>query len=113
MKITAMKPFGVELGDVQIAAADVDLATTVQNLLARHRVAVFRNQTGDDADLVRFLGSLGPLMFTAGEVPVPDAPDLNLVSNAGRIAPPRSVFHTDTVCRTPASIRRIARCEAA
>jgi len=48
------------------------------------------------AALVDFLSAIGPLMFTAGETPVPDHPDLNIVTNAGRKTPPRSVFHSDT-----------------
>ena len=35
-------------------------------------------------------------MFTLGETPVPEAPDINIVSNVGRTVSPRSVFHTDT-----------------
>ncbi len=65
-------------------------------LIAAARVVVFRRQTIDDAGLVRFLRSLGELMFTEGETPVEHVPDLNVVSNIGRTTPPRSVFHSDT-----------------
>jgi taurine dioxygenase len=47
-------------------------------------------------DLVRFLRTMGELMFTIGETPVAGAPELNVVSNVGGIRPSRSVFHTDT-----------------
>ena len=51
-----------------------------------------------------FLQRFGDLMFTKGETPVPDYPDLNVISNVGRSTPPRSVFHVDTsyVRRPPA-----------
>lgn len=77
---------------------------SVHEALARHRVVVFCEQRAGDADLVRFLKMLGPLMFTAGEAPVAGAPDVNIVSNVGLRRPPRSVFHTDTsyVERLPA-----------
>lgn len=46
--------------------------------------------------LVGFLSAIGPLMFTDGETPAPEAPDLNVVTNAGRKTKPKSVFHSDT-----------------
>ncbi|MEM8579262.1 MAG: TauD/TfdA family dioxygenase [Pseudomonadota bacterium] len=50
----------------------------------------------DAGALVRFLGQIGPLMFTDGEVPVDGHPDLNVVTNAGRTTKPKSVLHSDT-----------------
>jgi len=46
--------------------------------------------------VVDFLRANGPLMFTVGETPAHDAPELNVVTNVGRQTPPRSVFHSDT-----------------
>lgn len=53
--------------------------------------------------LTAFLRRLGRVVFTEGETPAPEAPDLNVVTNAGRRRPPRSVFHSDTtyVARPP------------
>ena len=104
MDVRALAPFGVEITGFQIADAGPDAADGLIDRIARHRVAVFRAQTADDRALVRFLALLGELTFTHGETPVIGAPDLNLVSNAGRTTPPRSVFHTDTsyVARPPA-----------
>lgn len=104
MKVTALEPFGAELSEVQIAVAVAAMAASVHDPLARHRVVVFRDQRAGDADLVRFLKMLGPLMFSAGETPVAGAPDVNIVSKVGLRRPPRSVFHTDTsyVERPPA-----------
>ena len=59
-------------------------------------MVVLRGQDADDAGFVRFLRSFGPTMFTVGETPVPGHPELNVVSNVGRVKPPRSTFHTDT-----------------
>lgn len=45
---------------------------------------------------VELLRSLGELMFTDGETPAAEAPELNVVTNVGRTRAPRSVFHADT-----------------
>ncbi len=104
MKIGALDPFGVEIHGLQIGAADQRSAGELGIVIARRRVAIFREQEAGDPELVRFLRLLGELMFTDGETPVSDFPDLNIVSNVGRTTPPRSVFHTDTsyVERPPA-----------
>lgn len=96
MRTTDLKPFGVEAVGIDIGCPMPELAEDLRRLISHARVVVFRNQTTDDAGLVRFLSSLGELTFTPGEIPVTGAPNLNVVSNAGRSTPPRSVFHTDT-----------------
>ena len=48
------------------------------------------------ADFIHFLSSLGSLMFTDGEIPVAQFPQLNIVTNVNRKTKPRSVFHSDT-----------------
>jgi taurine dioxygenase len=104
MRTQALAPFGVAISGFRIAAASNADAAVLADLVARHRVAVFRDQELDDASFVRFLRLFGELTFTAGETPVEGAPALNVVSNVGRTTPPRSVFHTDTsyVARPPA-----------
>ena len=94
---TPLLPFGMAVSGLDIthissAPSFADLARWV----AASRVVVFRSQTLDDAGFVRFLKGLGTLTFTEGETPVVGAPDLNVVSNVGRLTPVRSVFHTDT-----------------
>ena len=91
-----LAPFGTEISGLDLAAVTPPLFAELALLIARSRVVVFRGQTLDDAAFVTFLRGLGPLTFTEGEKPVPNAPDLNIVSNVGRVTPPRSVFHTDT-----------------
>ena len=91
-----LEPFGVEVGGLDVAAIPASKAACFAHLISQARVAVFRDQTLDDAAFVRFLCGFGALAFTAGETPVAHAPDLNVVSNVGRPTPPRSVFHTDT-----------------
>ena len=104
MQTNALSPFGIEVRGVLIGDLAEDSVIEMAGVIARHRVAVFRDQAADDAGFTRFLSRLGELMFTDGESPVHGAPDLNLVSNVGRTTPPRSVFHTDTsyVERPPA-----------
>ena len=96
MRTAPLRPFGLEVTGLDLAIASALRAHDLGTLISAARVVVFRDQTIGDDGLVRFLKSLGPITFTAGETPVAHAPDLNLVSNVGRSTPPRSVFHTDT-----------------
>jgi len=106
MQTRFLKPFGVEISGIQLAGAGAGAGASagagaahvdeIVDLVARHRVALFRQQTTSDTELVAFLKLIGDLTFTAGEVPVQQATDLNIVSNIGRTTPPRSVFHSDT-----------------
>jgi len=94
VRLSPLAPFGAETADTE-PDAPVDSAALHAGL-ARHGVIVLRNMPIDDAGFVALLCALGTLAFTAGETPVPGHPDLNIVTNAGRTTPPRSVFHTDT-----------------
>jgi taurine dioxygenase len=98
MKHVALSPVGVEITDFALADADADpaIVITLRRLLADHGVAVLRNQHVDDPGFLAFLKGFGPLTFSTGETPVDGFPDLNLISNVGRVTPPRSVFHVDT-----------------
>jgi taurine dioxygenase len=96
MDFHALSPFGVEVNGVGITALQDRDIDSLKNALAHHGFVVFRQQSANDADFVRFLDRLGQLTFTIGETPVAHQPDLNVVSNIGRTTPPRSVFHTDT-----------------
>lgn len=112
MRTHPLTPFGTEVFDIDVGSISGDQAADVRELSGRARVAVFRQQSIDDAGLLRFLRALGELTFTEGETPLHGAPGLNEVSNVGRKAPPRSVFHTDTsyVTRPPASTALRAVC---
>ena len=96
MQATPLKPFGMEVTEIDLASLSSSRADELVRLISAARVVVFRDQTIDDVGLVRFLRCLGELSFTLGETPVEYAPDLNIVSNVGRTTPPRSVFHSDT-----------------
>ena len=96
MIIKPLHPFGAEVTALDLANVSAAQFEQLAHLVATARVVVFRRQAIDDAAFVRFLGGFGPLTFTQGETPVAHAPDLNVVSNVGRLTPPRSVFHTDT-----------------
>lgn len=108
LDIIRMKPVGARVTGLRVDALDEATVTDVRRLLAEHGVLVLPGQYADDAAFLRFLRSFGPIMFTVGETPVPEHPDLNVVSNLGRTGPgkraPRSTFHTDTsyVRRPPA-----------
>ncbi len=93
---TALSPFGTAVSGFDIQHIGPAMSLELAELIAASRVVVFRSQTLDDNAFVNFLRGFGPLTFTEGEVPVDGAPDLNVVSNVGRVTPPRSVFHTDT-----------------
>lgn len=96
LDLTAMTPIGARLTGLRVDTLDADGVAILRHLLAEHGVVVLPGQQADDAGFLRFLRSVGPTMFTAGEIPVPGHPELNLVTNVGRSKPPRSTFHTDT-----------------
>jgi taurine dioxygenase len=100
----ALSPFGAEANEIKITEIDDKDLVSLKHVIASNGLLVFRKQVVSDADFVAFLSRLGPMTFTAGEIPVPHQPDLNVVSNVGRDRPPKSVFHTDTsyVDRPPA-----------
>ncbi|MEM1302394.1 MAG: TauD/TfdA family dioxygenase [Pseudomonadota bacterium] len=69
----------------------------------RDGVVQVRHDGMNPQDFVDLMRGLGPLMFTEGETPADEAPDLNVVTNVGRTTKPKSVFHSDTtyVARPP------------
>ncbi|MEL6516339.1 MAG: TauD/TfdA family dioxygenase [Pseudomonadota bacterium] len=71
-------------------------ADDVRHVVALTGVVRIKDGPMSAAEFVALMGSLGPLMFTDGETPVPDHPDLNIVTNVGRKTKPRSQFHSDT-----------------
>jgi taurine dioxygenase len=100
----ALSPFGIEANETKITEMNDKEIVSLKDALANHGFIVFRQQAVSDADFVAFLNRLGQMTFTVGETPVFHQPALNVVSNIGRIHPPRSVFHTDTsyVAQPPA-----------
>lgn len=104
MDTTALDPIGMQVRAIDLAAIEADTVADLQGLLARHGVLVFPEQDIDDDTFTSFLKSFGSMTFSVGETPVDGHEDLNLISNVGRTAPPRSEFHVDTsyVSRPPA-----------
>ncbi|MEM8528043.1 MAG: TauD/TfdA family dioxygenase [Bacteroidota bacterium] len=96
MKIQQKQPIGAEVEAIQLKQLTTAQALTIQQLLADHGVLIFRNQHLSDGEFVNFLAQLGPLTFTTGEVPVENHPDLNVVSNVGKIGTSKSRFHIDS-----------------
>lgn len=104
MHVHWLDPIGAVVAGLAIDDADPDDVEALRLLLADRGVIVLPHQVLDDAGFVAFLARFGPLTFTVGEQPVPDQPDLNVISNVGRSTPPKSTFHADTtyVARPPA-----------
>lgn len=104
MDTTALDPIGMQVRAIDLADIDGDIIGRLQGLLATHGVLVFPEQDIDDDTFTGFLKSFGTMTFSVGETPVDGHEDLNLISNVGRTAPPRSEFHVDTsyVSRPPA-----------
>ncbi len=100
----ALLPFGIEVNETRITDLSDEDIVSLKHALANNGLIVFRQQAVSDADFVAFLNRLGQMTFTVGETPVLHQPSLNVVSNIGRVHPPRSVFHTDTsyVAQPPA-----------
>jgi taurine dioxygenase len=99
-----LSPFGIEANQISITEMNDKDIVFLKHALANNGFIVFRQQAVSDADFVAFLNRLGQMTFTVGETPVLHQPSLNIVSNIGRVHPPRSVFHTDTsyVAQPPA-----------
>jgi taurine dioxygenase len=99
-----LEPVGIEVTHTSVCDITDAEVHRLRHLLAEHGVAVLRDQAIDDDQFVAFLGRFGQPVFTIGEQPVPSHAELNIVSNARRSTPPRSVFHVDTsyVRRPPA-----------
>jgi taurine dioxygenase len=104
MNFLPLLPFGMEANEIRITEMNDEDIAFFKHILGHHGFVVFRQQSIDDTDFVSFLDRLGQMTFTAGETPVLHHPSLNVVSNTGRVHPPRSVFHTDTsyVAQPPA-----------
>ncbi len=104
MKYTNLDPIGAEVTDLSVSDLAPNVVARLRDLLADRGVLVLPGQASDDATFVEFLKSFGELTFTKGEAAVPGYRDLNVVTNIGRITPPRSTFHVDTsyVRRPPA-----------
>ena len=96
MDVTAWQPVGAKLTGLAVDEVNAGTVDGLRQLLAEHGVLVLPGQSVDDAAFVTFLRSFGDLQFTDGETPLDGFPDLNVVSNVGRAAPPRSQFHVDT-----------------
>jgi taurine dioxygenase len=104
MDFRALSPFGSEANEIRITEMNDRDIVFLKHALANSGFVVFRQQAVSDADFVAFLNRLGQMTFTVGETPVLHQPSLNVVSNIGRVSPPKSVFHTDTsyVAQPPA-----------
>jgi len=104
VKTAVLSVVGVAVAGLPLGDVDAGTAASLRRLLAEHGVLIMPGQTVDDAGFVAFLRQFGDLAFTAGERAVSGFPDLNVISNVGRLTPPRSVFHVDTsyVRRPPA-----------
>lgn len=96
MIITRTEPFGARVEDVDLARLGDDDVSALTELLAEQGVVVLPGQRLDDAEFTAFLRRFGRLVFTVGETPVPDHPDLNVISNVGRTTAPKSTFHVDS-----------------
>ena len=96
MQTTMFDPIGALVRDVDLARVDDEMVVELQHVLADHGVVVVPNQDLDDDAFLAFLRRFGDLMFSKGEKPLAGFPDLNVISNVGRVTPPRSVFHVDT-----------------
>lgn len=92
-----LTPLGCEIRGLELRSCKAASARALEGVLAEKGVVVIRDQHElCDDGFVAFLELLGPLAFTEGETPLEAQPKLNFVSNKGRKAPPRSVWHSDT-----------------
>lgn len=105
METTALSPIGMQVRGLTVDGIDADTVAALRDLLAEHGVLVLPGQDDvDDDTFTQFLKAFGAMTFSVGETPVEGHEHLNLISNVGRISPPKSEFHVDTsyVSRPPA-----------
>ena len=81
---------------IDLRRLNPDAVDAVRRCTAERGFSVFRDQHLRPHELERFVGSLGPLVFTPGEQPMPGHRYVFEVTNRNRPAPPRSVYHSDT-----------------
>lgn len=96
MQHEILEPVGARVSDLSLDKVTPEVVHELTGLLAEYGVLVFPRQDLDDEAFVDFLGRFGELVFTAGETPVDGFPDLNVITNTGRLTPPRSSFHVDS-----------------
>ncbi|MCO7221775.1 TauD/TfdA family dioxygenase [Klenkia sp. PcliD-1-E] len=96
MQIQPLEPLGAVVSGVDVGPLQADVVAGLRAALAEHGVVVLPDQHVDDDAFLAFLQAFGPLTFTTGETPVEGYPDLNVISNVGRVEPPRSTFHVDS-----------------
>lgn len=96
MIVQHLIPLGAKIRNQQINGVSIDDIHELKTVLAEYGVLVFKNQKCTNRDFVEFLKKFGQLTFTTGETPVDDAPDLNMVSNVGRVEKPVSRYHVDS-----------------
>ena len=89
-------PFGMAISGLDLAQITETQIGSLIETLSVHGVAVIKDQQISDGAFVKFLNRIGSLTFTQGEQSVEGCEALNIVTNANRKHPPRSVFHTDT-----------------
>lgn len=87
---------GVEITDIGLGSATDDDIEEIRRLVAEFCVAVFPEQHLEPAAQVAFAKRLGPLLWTPGEEPHPEFPDILQFANEGKAAHRTGVFHTDT-----------------
>ena len=76
--------------------ADIDLGAVRAAIAADGFAVVHQIDIAEPSELERFATQLGPLVFTPGERPLLGTTHVFEVSNVGRRAPAKSVWHTDT-----------------
>ena len=89
MNTIVLSVVGVAVGGLPLKDVDAARTADLRRLLAEHGVLIMPGQDVDDAGFIAFLKRFGELAFTKGETPVAGFPDLNVVSNVGRVTPPR------------------------
>ncbi|MEM7349227.1 MAG: TauD/TfdA family dioxygenase [Acidobacteriota bacterium] len=81
---------------VDLTRLDQEVIDWIRRQTASNGHMAFRDQHLSPADLERFVGRLGRLMFTPGERPLPGHRYVFEVTNRHRTTKPKSVFYSDT-----------------
>lgn len=86
----------IDLREIDLREIDDETAVAIRRYTAEVGYCVFRDQPLGPDELERFVGRLGPLVFTPGERPLDGQRYVFEVTNRNRTTRPKSVYHSDT-----------------
>ena len=82
MRVTTLMRLGAVVDAIRVDSLHEHQVERLRRELAEHGVLIMRRQNAGDAEFVRFLRSVGDLIFIKGETPVDGFPDLIVITTS-------------------------------